>query len=104
MEFDGNQPLTPRRTAKFVLLLSGMVGLAGGPTFAQSTMLPTTRAVPDRLVQTGHPTIPSTGVIVPNTTVDPGMKVKSPAMPKQSMPVIRPERVPPNDGSVVVPR
>ena len=104
MASDRNQPLTEHRLAGRLLLVSGMVWLASGPAFAQTATLPSTKAAPAETVRSGHRTIPSTGVIVPNTTVDPGMKVKSPAMPAQSMPVIRPEPVTPNDGRVVVPR
>lgn len=46
----------------------------------------------------------SRGVIVPKAGVDPGMKVKAPRMPMQSMPVIRPQPATPGGSAVVVPR
>jgi hypothetical protein len=46
----------------------------------------------------------SRGVIVPKAGVDPGMKVKAPRMPVQSMPVIRPQPAAPGGSAVVVPR
>lgn len=46
----------------------------------------------------------SRGVIVPKAGVDPGMKVKAPRMPMQSMPVIRPQLATPGGSPVVVPK
>lgn len=104
MEFDRNHAPTHHRLAGLVLLMAGAALFPGGPAIAQSSTLPSTKATPAQTAQSGHRTIPSTGVIVPQTTIDPGMKVKAPKMPAQSTPIIRPERTPPNDGSVVVPR
>lgn len=104
MEANRNQPPTHHGLAGLMFLVSGLALLATGPASAQTATLPSTKAAPAETVQTGHRTIPSTGVIVPQTTVDPGMKVKAPAMPAETTPIIRPEQTPPNEGGAVVPR
>lgn len=102
MKFNRIQLPTPHRLSGLALVISGLTAFTGGPAFAQTATLPSTKAVPP--ARTAHHAIPATGVIVPRATVDPGMKVHAPAIPAQSTPVIRPEQTPPNDGSVVVPR
>jgi hypothetical protein len=44
------------------------------------------------------------GVLVPSRGVDPGMTVKTPRMPPQSTPVIRPKATTPDGTTVVVPK
>jgi hypothetical protein len=99
--FDRNHP-PARRYLAGLTLLAAMA--ASGHALAQIATSPSVRAAPAETVQPGHRVIPSTGVIVPRSTVDPGMKVKAPAMPAQSTPVIHPDQTPPRDGSMVVPR
>lgn len=104
MVFDRNHPPAHRRLASLALLVAAMATAASGHALAQIAASPSVRAAPAQTEQPGHRVIPSTGVIVPRATVDPGMKVKAPKMPAQSTPVIHPDQTPPRDESVVVPR
>lgn len=104
METRRNRKPTHHRPACLFLSFLGIAAFASGLAHAHTPTLPSTKAAPAETAQSGHRTVPATGIIVPKTTVDPGMKVKAPAMPAQSTPVIRPEQTLPNDGSVIVPR
>jgi len=104
-------PSHERQSRLRAVLVLGLLGAPFASTGASAQMSgrsgesasPGTATRPDAGIVTPDNGM-SRGVIVPKAGVDPGMKVKAPRMPMQSMPVIRPQPAAPGGSAVVVPR